>query len=129
MQGPQDCVGNAVRLFEGRCARMVDLLNRIPGIRCRPPAGAFYVFASVAGLAGARTKTGKTLANDLDVTLFFLEEAGVATIDGSAYGMPNYLRMSFATSVEQIEAGCAALDSAVASLDLANSTFEESTHA
>lgn len=65
---------------------------------------------------GARTLSGKTLASDLDVQMFFLEEAGVAAIDGSSYGMPGYLRMSFATSLEQIEAGAAALAKSVSTL-------------
>jgi aspartate aminotransferase len=92
---------------------MVQLLNAIPGVACARPDGAFYVFPSIAGLLGRKTPAGKTLATDLDVTLFLLEHAGVAVIDGSSYGMPAHLRMSFATSVDQIEAGCAAMRSAV----------------
>ncbi|HSV78500.1 MAG TPA: pyridoxal phosphate-dependent aminotransferase [Ramlibacter sp.] len=129
LQGPQDCVAEAVCLFERRGQRMVALLNAVPGIRCPRPEGAFYVFASVAGLIGARTVAGKTLASDLDVMMYFLDEAGVATIDGSSYGMPSYLRMSFATSIEQIEAGCAALAKAVSSLVLVSSPVKETTHA
>jgi len=124
LQGPQEGVAEAVRLFQSRGERMAELLNGITGIHCGRPQGAFYVFPSVAGLTGARTSSGKTLQNDLDVTLFFLDEAGVATIDGSSYGMPSYLRMSFATPLDQIEAGCAALAKAVASLQLPSSSKE-----
>ena len=116
LRGPQDCVRSAVSLFEGRRDRMVELLRRIPGIRCQRPDGAFYVFASVEGLVGATTASGKTLNSDLDVMMYFLDQAGVASIDGSSYGMPAYLRMSFATSIEQIDAGCAALAQAVSLL-------------
>jgi aspartate aminotransferase len=129
LQGPQDCVEEAVRVFEKRGQRMADLLNTVPGIRCSQPQGAFYAFASVGGLIGARTASGTTLADDLDVMLFFLDEACVASIDGGSYGMPSYLRMSFATSVDQIEAGCAALAKAVSSLVLPASPIKETTHA
>lgn len=114
LNGPQDCVQDAARLFEARRNRMVELLSAIPGIECLAPDGAFYVFPSVAGLIGLSTPSGKVLANDIDVMNFMLEDAGVACIDGTSYGMPSHLRMSFATSMERIEAGCAALSAAIA---------------
>jgi len=129
LQGPQDCVADAVTMYQARRDRMVERLNQIPGIRCPRPDGAFYVFTSVAGLIGATTPAGKTLASDLDVMLYFLEEAGVATIDGGSYGMPSHLRMSFATSLEQIELGCAALADAVSALGPLPTPIEEVTHA
>ncbi|HKX44901.1 MAG TPA: pyridoxal phosphate-dependent aminotransferase [Burkholderiaceae bacterium] len=129
LEGPQDCVAGAAHMFQARRDRMVALLNQIPGIRCARPDGAFYVFPSVAGLIGATTASGKTLANDLDVTMYFLDEAGVATIDGGSYGMPSHLRMSFATSLEQIEIGCAALAEAVAALGPLSTPTQEFTHA
>jgi aspartate aminotransferase len=129
LQGPQDCVAEARALFQARRNRMVDLLDKMPGIRCPRPDGAFYAFVSVAGLIGARTTSGKTLADDLDVVMFFLDEAGVAAIDGSSYGAPGYVRMSFATSIEQIEAGCSALTQAVSSLVTVPSTLKETDHA
>jgi aspartate aminotransferase len=107
---------------------MVELLNRIPGIRCAPPDGAFYLFASVAGLIGATTPAGKTLSSDVDVLLYFTEAAGVAAIDGASYGLPAHLRLSFATAIEQIEAGCAALARAVEALTLSHAN-EEPSHA
>lgn len=115
LDGPQDCVREAATLFETRRDRMVTLLNAIEGMQCSAPDGAFYVFVNVTGLYGLRTSSGKVLESDLDVTLFFLEHAGVATIDGSSYGSPGHLRISFATSMEQIEQGCRALTLAIAS--------------
>lgn len=129
LQGPQDCVARAASMFEIRRNRMVDLLNTIPGMRCPRPDGAFYVFPSVSGLAGARTPAGTVLANDLDVTMYLLDQAGVATIDGGSYGMPWHLRMSFATSVQQIEIGCAAIAKAVAALEPLSTSVEESFRA
>ncbi|HUG24649.1 pyridoxal phosphate-dependent aminotransferase [Piscinibacter sp.] len=130
LEGPQQCVTDAARLFLARRDSIVEHLNRIPGIRCLPPDGAFYTFPSVAGLIGATTPAGKSLASDADVVMYFLDEAGVAAIDGSSYGMPGHLRMSFATSAEQIEAGCAALAQAVAALRLpVPSLRKENSHA
>jgi aspartate aminotransferase len=113
LTGPQACIKEAVSMFEARCDRIVALLNAIPHIACSKPDGAFYVFLNVSKLIGLSTPTGKVLASDADVMMFFLEFAGVATIDGTSYGAPGYLRISFATSMEQIEAGCAALDKAI----------------
>jgi aspartate aminotransferase len=128
LEGPQQCVADARRLFEQRRNRMVDLLNAIPGIRCTAPDGAFYVFASVAGLVGATTPAGSKLSSDADVMMYFTEGAGVASIDGASYGLPLHLRLSFATGIEQIEAGCAALAWAVEALHFPHDN-EEPSHA
>jgi aspartate aminotransferase len=114
LEGPQDCVNNAIHEFEERRDRMVELLNKVPGISCQKPDGAFYVFPNVAGLVGQKTPEGLLMQSDVDVMNYFIEHAGVATIDGSSYGAPYHLRMSFATSIEQIEAGCMALAAAAA---------------
>ena len=116
LTGPQACVREARQLFEARRDRMVQLLNAIPGLRCATPQGAFYVFPNVSGLLGRRQPDGALLANDMDVMLYLLNHAGVASVDGSSYGMPGYLRMSFATSIAQIEAGCQAIQHAVQQL-------------
>lgn len=109
LEGDQTCVREATALFNQRCNRMVELLSTIPGIECVVPGGAFYVFPSVAGWIGKTTPQGTVLLNDGDIVAYLLEQAGVATIDGTSYGLAPYLRMSFATSMEQIEAGCAAI--------------------
>ncbi|MFZ4479397.1 MAG: pyridoxal phosphate-dependent aminotransferase [Rhodoferax sp.] len=113
LNGPQNCVRDAAALFSGRRDRMVQLLLSIPGIECGVPDGAFYVFPCVSGLIGRTTPKGKVLASDVDVMMYLLEEANVATIDGKSYGMSPYLRMSFATSTELIEEGCRAIHDAV----------------
>lgn len=95
---------------------MVKMLNGIDGISCDIPAGAFYVFASVQGLTGRATPTGKQLLTDQDVANFFIEEAGVITIEVTSYGMSPHLCFSFATSSEAIERGCIAIAAAVALL-------------
>jgi aspartate aminotransferase len=114
LEGQQDCVKSATYMFEARRDRMVELLREVPGISCQKPDGAFYVFLSVAGLIGQKTPGGLIMQTDVDVMNYFIEHAGVATIDGSSYGAPSYLRMSFATPMKQIEAGCLALAAAAA---------------
>ena len=116
LNGPQDCVKEAADLFFGRRDRMVQILQSIPGIECGVPDGAFYVFPCVDGLMGKTTPQGKVLSSDIDVMMYFLEAANVATIDGTSYGLSPYLRMSFATSIEQIEEGCRAIHDAVRAL-------------
>lgn len=109
LEGPQDCVREAVAVFASRRDDIVALLDAIPGIECAAPEGAFYAFPSVRGLYGRVTPSGTTLASDLDVAAYLLESAGVAIIDGTSYGSPGHLRISFATSIDEIRAGCAAI--------------------
>jgi aspartate aminotransferase len=116
LQGPQQCVAEAAAHYEARRDRMVEQLSRIPGLSCDKPSGAFYVFVSVAGLIGKRTHDGRVLITDIDVTNFLREEAGVVAIDGRSYGMSPYLRLSFATSLEEINRGCDAISGAVSQL-------------
>ncbi|HEX7864644.1 MAG TPA: pyridoxal phosphate-dependent aminotransferase [Variovorax sp.] len=116
LDGPQEMVAEAAALFEMRRDRMVQMLQALPGFECAPPDGAFYVFPSVAGLIGRTTPAGGLLSSDIDVVHYLLEHAGVATIDGTSYGMPNHLRMSFATGIDVIEQGCSFLQDAVRDL-------------
>jgi aspartate aminotransferase len=115
LEGPQACVQEARRTFQERRDAMVKGLNAIAGIHCAVPDGAFYVFPSVAGLAG-RCAGGQALRDDTDVARFLLDAAGVACVDGSSYGMPSFLRLSFATSLAQIAEGCKAISEAIATL-------------
>jgi len=112
----QQCVRDAAALFHTRRDRIVALLNEVPGIRCPRPQGAFYVYPSVEGLLGKRTPAGRRLESDLDVVMFLLDDAGVAGLDGAAYGLSPYLRLSFATSIDNIEEGCRRIREACASL-------------
>jgi len=95
LKGPQDSVGVMVRAFDERRKVIVDGLNDLPGVTCRTPGGAFYVFPNIAG-------TGMD-AGMLQDRL--LNEAGVAAIAGTSFGAygEGYLRFSYANSVENIE--------------------------
>lgn len=106
LSADQACVGEAAAVFHARRDRIVALLEAVPGIRCPRPQGAFYVYPNVEGLLGRRTPAGATLRSDLDVVMYLLDEAGVAVLDGAAYGLSPYLRLSFATSMDHIEEGC-----------------------
>jgi aspartate aminotransferase len=116
LDGPQQCVQEAAALYESRRNAMVERLNRIPGLQCDSPPGAFYVFVNVAGILGRRTHDGRVLVTDVDVCNFLREDAGVVCIDGRSYGLSPYLRLSFATSIEEIERGCDAIAGAVSQL-------------
>ena len=78
----------------------VEMLNACTGITCHKPEGAFYVFPNIAGCLGKTTAGGRKLATDQDVCMALLEEAHVATVQGAAYGMSPYLRVSTATDDE-----------------------------
>lgn len=105
------------RHYQERRNRMIQGLNAIPGMRCVASEGAFYVYASVAGLLGARSPSGEILKTDADVASYFLRAANVATLAGPAYGLSPYVRLSFATTEDVIDRACAGLAEAVAALD------------
>lgn len=106
LEGDQRFVAEARAAYKARRDRAVALLNTVRGMTCATPDGAFYVYPSCAGLIGLKRPDGRVLASDLDVALYFLEEAGVAVLDGAAYGLSPYLRLSIATSLEVIEDAC-----------------------
>ena len=116
LEGDQGFVTEAREMYRRRRDRAVAMLNDIPGLSCLAPDGAFYVFPSCAGLIGKTTPEGKILKTDMDIVMHFLDAAGVAVIDGTAYGMSSYLRMSIATSLPKIEEACARLARTCAAL-------------
>lgn len=113
LDGPQDFIATRCRAFQQRRDTVVAMLNRIPGLSCRVPEGAFYVFPSCAGLIGRRTPAGGTLANDRDVTLYLLEEGGVGVLQGEVYGLSPYFRISTAAELPLLEEGCRRIAAAV----------------
>ena len=113
LSGPQDEVRDMREAFERRRNVMVAELNAVAGVRCRMPEGAFYAFADVRGLLGRTTASG-TLHTCADVARFFLEQAHVASVPGSGFGAPGYVRFSYATGEDRIRAGVEALRRAIA---------------
>ena len=106
LNGPQEAVETMRRAFEERRNVIVGRLNAIPGIRCVNPDGAFYVFPNVSALFSAGLPTSDALAEHL------LAEARIAVVPGSGFGAPDYLRLSYATSMEQIREGMDRLEAA-----------------
>lgn len=102
-----------VRTYRHRRDRALELINAIPGLSCRTPGGAFYLYVNCSGLIGRRTPTGGRIATDHDVVMYFLEAAGVAVVAGSSYGTSPFFRISIATSLEVIEGACERVRGAV----------------
>ena len=115
IRGPQDEVAIMVREFHKRRDVIVDKLNAVDGICCRKPEGAFYVFPNISKLF-SRSGNGKKLNSPCDVADYFLEEAKVAGVPGEDFGSNEHIRFSYATSLEDIEKGCARIRQAVAKL-------------
>jgi aspartate aminotransferase len=113
--GPQDEVERMRREFEKRKNYIVDRLNKIPGLRCFNPQGAFYVFPNVSKLFGKK-HGGLEIRNSVDFTQFLLEEAKVAVVPGVEFGADNYIRISYATSMEEIKRGVDRIEKAVEKL-------------
>ena len=109
LTGPQEAVAAMVAAFDERRRAMVAGLRELPGVRCEYPAGAFYAFADVRGLVGT-TIRGRLVADDYALAEIFLEEAMVATVPGTAFGMPGFLRLSYAASLEDIREAMRRLD-------------------
>ena len=101
LTGPQDFIRTMVEEFDIRRRFLVDALNNIEGIQCGLPTGAFYVFPNVSGVLGKGYK-GRIIEDSSALALYFLEEAGVALVPGSAFGAEGYIRISYATSMENI---------------------------
>lgn len=105
LNGPQDFIAERTAIFQQRRDIVVAELNRIPGISCHVPEGAFYVFPSCAGVMGRASPEGKLLANDEDFVLYLLEAQNLAVLQGDAYGVSPFFRISFATSVPKLQEG------------------------
>ena len=109
LTGPQQFIREASSVFEQRRDLMVDLLNQAPGLVCPKPAGAFYAFASCKDLIGRSTPEGVMLRSDEDVANALLDEAGVAVVPGSAFGLGPYLRIAYALDDDALRDACRAI--------------------
>ncbi len=106
LTGPQDFIPKHNRLFKERRDLVVDWLNRVPGLHCPRPDGAFYVYPSCAGCMGKTAPTGNKLASDQDFVTELLEAEGVAVVQGAAFGLGPNFRISYATKTEDLEEAC-----------------------
>ena len=106
LDGPQDLVRERAEEYRKRRDLVVEMLNAAPGINCHKPEGAFYVFPNIAGCLGKTSPGGRRIETDTDFALALLEEKHVAAVQGTAYGMSPYLRISYATDTASLSEAC-----------------------
>ena len=115
LSGPDDQLKNMVAEFDRRRRRMVELINGIPGLSCKPPKGAFYVMMNISGLIGKKLD-GVPVTGSMSFTELLLESQQVAVVPGVGFGADRYVRLSYATNMENIEKGLARIREFAASL-------------
>ena len=106
LNGDQSFLETRADVFKKRRDFVVKALNNMNGISCTVPQGAFYVFPSCKDLFGKKTSEGKIIENDEDFVTALLETVGVAVVQGSAFGLNGFFRISYATSDEMIANAC-----------------------
>jgi aspartate aminotransferase len=116
LNGPQDFIPKHNEAFKKRRDMVVAMLNQAKGLRCLVPEGAFYVYPSCAGTIGRKTPQGKVIKTDEDFVTYLLESEGVAVVQGSAFGLAPYFRISYATSDELLKDACTRIQRACAAL-------------
>ncbi|MDA1014950.1 MAG: pyridoxal phosphate-dependent aminotransferase [Planctomycetota bacterium] len=110
LNGPQECVDEMRLEFAKRRTYVLDRLRAIPGLSFAEPGGAFYAFFDVSSHFNRKLGNGKTVDNASDFCTVLLEDAHVAVVTGDAFGAPGYVRLSFATSMDVLNAGMNALE-------------------
>ncbi|NWE51126.1 pyridoxal phosphate-dependent aminotransferase [Brevundimonas sp. P7753] len=116
LNGPQDFLAERSAAFEKRRDLVVSMLNQAEGIRCPKPEGAFYVYPSIEGVIGKTTPSGVVITDDEVFTAELLDQEGVAVVQGAAFGLSPYFRISYATSEAVLEEGCRRIQKFCASL-------------
>lgn len=115
LRGPKNFVLNMVREFEKRRDYMVNRIMSIPGLSCYKPEGAFYIMMNIAGVLG-KSFEGRPVMNSLDFTEMLLESQKTAVVPGIAFGADEYVRLSYATSIETIKKGMDRIESFIKDL-------------
>lgn len=113
--GPQECVEEMRAAFERRRDLVVELASQIPGLRVNKPQGAFYLFPEVSSFFG-KSFAGRTIHNADDLCMYLLEEGHVACVSGDAFCLPGYIRLSYATSDDNIREAIRRIAAALANL-------------
>lgn len=107
LNGPHDFITRNNEIFRARRDATAAALNAVPGLSCGKPQGAFYLYVSCAGIIGRKRPDGGVIATDGDFVTWLLEAEGVAAVQGAAFGLSPYFRVSYATSMELLEDACA----------------------
>ena len=115
LSGPDDQLKSMVAEFDRRRRRIVELINEIPGLSCKPPKGAFYVMMNISGVFGKRYN-GAPIVDSMSFTQLLLDNSHVAVVPGAGFGADAYVRLSYATSMENIEKGLARIKEFVGKL-------------
>jgi len=111
-----DQVAFMVDQFKARREIMLGLLNAIPGFKVNTPPGAFYAFVEVSAVLG-KSHQGQKMASSMDLGMYILNVAHVSSVPGEAFGLPNYIRFSYAAKKEDLIEACARIKNAIQNLD------------
>ncbi|API57113.1 aspartate aminotransferase (plasmid) [Rhizobium leguminosarum] len=107
LDGPQDLLKERAAIYKERRDFVLERLSEVDGLRCHRPEGAFYIYPNISGLIGKTSKGGRKIETDVDFVMALVDEHHVATVQGAAYGMSPFFRISYATSMENLGEGCA----------------------
>ena len=113
LNGDQSFIQEFRGAFERRRNLLLDKLSAIPGISCKQPDGAFYIFADCRELLGKKTPDGRVLQTDMDFAMYLLEHAGVAVVPGSAFLADGFVRISYAASDKSLMTASSKIEKAV----------------
>lgn len=116
LRGPQNCVEEMRKVFKRRRDLIVEMAREIPGWRLMMPEGAFYIFPEVSYYIGKK-EGNRTISSSADLAMYLLEEAQVATVDGGAFGLSGFIRLSYATSDDKIREAMKRIKSALSRLE------------
>jgi aspartate aminotransferase len=115
LRGPQNFIGSMNAEFDKRRKYMVERLNKINGVSCLMPIGAFYAFPRVSSFYGKSIR-GRIIKNSADMATYLLDDAQVALVSGDAFGADSYIRLSYATSMDNIHKGIERIEKALSVL-------------
>ena len=116
LTGDQTPVATMRKAFDERRLKMLELLRAIPHVNCREPKGAFYAFPDVSWYVGKKSPEGSILDDDVQLCDWLVEVGKVAVVPGSGFGAPGFVRLSYATSMQNIVDGVGRLSKALQSL-------------
>lgn len=115
LKGPQDFIQTMLVEFDKRRKYMVERLNAMKGVTCKTPVGAFYAFPNVSNCYGKKFN-GAPVNDSLELSTYLLEQGKVALVPGSAFGDDKYIRLSYATSMENVKKGLDRIEEALGNL-------------
>ena len=117
MEGTTDMeLSNFLELFQKRRDLAFESLSKLEGVRCVKPKGAFYIFPKLDQFMGKKTVDGKTIESDDDLSYYLLEQKGIASVPGSAFGLPGHIRLSFVVSFDTWSEGVKRLEKGLSEL-------------